>query len=114
MKVYRIEHETENYGPYNGKIDCNMWQSVNHTAANGRPNPYADNWIILEVTDYCGFKTLTQLKRWFTKKERSNLKKLGFVVKVFDISEDKVKLGDKQVVFKRDDAKLINSVAIFS
>lgn len=112
MKVYRIEHETENYGPYNGKVDCNMWQSVNHTAANGRPNPFMDN-LNLEAYDYCGFKTITQLKRWFTKKERSNLKRLGFVVKVFDISEDKVKLGDKQLLFRRSHAKLVEKVAIF-
>lgn len=40
-------------------------------------------------------------------KERKNLNRLGFIIKVFEISENKVKMGLKQLVFKRDEAILI-------
>lgn len=108
-KVYRIEHQDIKYddlvrvGPYgaSGHFDSSQWTKREHNSRTGHPTPWSDG---IEVPDsesesdyFCGFPTLKKLMKWFDEKERKNLKKLGFVVAVYDAA--KVRKGEKQCVF---------------
>ena len=108
-KVYRIEHKDIEYndlvrvGPYgaSGHFDSCQWTKRDHIPRTGHPSPWADG---IEVPDnenesdyFCGFPTLKKLMEWFDTKERRNLKKLGFVIAIYEPA--KVRCGEHQVVF---------------
>ena len=48
-----------------------------------------------------GFRTLKQFRAWFNASERKDLRKAGFVLRVYDIEERWVLHGGKQLCFER-------------
>lgn len=119
--VYRVEHPLFKVGPfqavnnpdfilfaYSRKVDykqlnkdCNA-----HCSRAGLDSPYTDfsdyfleelgqdNWV-------CGTLSLASLKKWFPKDIRKTLAELGFQIKVFDVPEYQMKVGNsgEQVLF---------------
>lgn len=86
-----------------GKGDmASGWQDECHNETNGRPNPGTDipGWFDISHSDYLfGFKSMKQLRKWFTRAELEKLRLLGYdVVKVYGATE--ILHGDKQVAFR--------------
>lgn len=105
--IYRIEHISTKDGPYHG--GGWQWQTVEHTWENGRPGPANDGIKYgMHKHEYCGFRSITHLRRWFTKRERYNLSKDGFILAIYDAPE--VRHGNKQSVFTRSKATLLETV----
>ncbi len=112
MKVYRIEHLYENQGPVfvgpyeNDFTTCESWASPlsNYHGDDNHPEPFADpllmswefpkNW---RNHYYCGFTSLSQLKKWFTRQEIEKLKELGFILVSYKAKE--VQKGKTQCLF---------------
>lgn len=65
--------------------------------------PEFESWI-KQNDIYFGFKTFTQLKKWFTMEEREQFKQLGYKLKVY--YPDEIWCTDKQAFFvKHGDIK---------
>lgn len=108
MIIYRYENYNKN-GPYTGdglfrnhNKDWNRW-----------PPPHEDIEDIKTPFDeelHCGFISLWKLKRWFNKEDRKLLKSKGYKLLALEVTEAKV--GKRQCVFKRKDAKIIEEILI--
>lgn len=103
--VWRVEN-CEGVGPYARQGLHHLWQECDHTEDTGRPGPYQDsfdiNWLhkILDKKEYIfGFKSLEQLRNWFSDKELMNLAELGYEPK--QILAKEIHEGEKQVIFVR-------------
>ncbi len=105
--VYRVEDEY-GVGPYDGYIYRTGLEFLReHSTQNGHP---ASKFIRCNYSRdyYCGFKSITQLKKWFNQNERSALHSHGLKLSVYKVSETKYKKDKKQVVFLRSRAKLVD------
>lgn len=96
MRVYRIEN-SKGEGPYMHR----GWETRNHSFL---PTP-SEEGIDRLASDYCGFSKIKKLKRWFTKNELKNLRRLGFKLSVYETNE--VKKGKQQLVFNRSNSVFI-------
>ena len=99
VTIYRIQSDSGK-GPYRG-ILSDDWQTQDHWDL---PSPLADSGIghkFIEQEHICGFKSLQQLSKWFTKKEVQNLAKRGFKIYAIKIPSDKCLRGKRQVVFSK-------------
>ena len=107
--IYRIENE-KGVGPYRGGDPLDMAESFRHTSRCGRPTPCMDKdfkawWNIKGFYEAWrwsfGFKSIDQLRRWFSDKEIKELEKHGFyVVAIPRFMIDRIKVGSKQVIFE--------------
>lgn len=103
MRIYRIENKDKK-GPYFYGTDCWMGRKV-HFMSKKHPSPYQDKLLRNKLRNLpflqwrFGFKTMKQLKQWFTEKEIKNLKGYGFQIVKLDIPEKHIIVGDKQVMF---------------
>jgi hypothetical protein len=104
MIVYRIENES-GCGPYFGSMNYSDWTDGFHNAATGRPMPYEDN---ITATDHSlfrfGFESMDKLTQWFTFAEIGRLLDQGFRVVSFQVDIQHTVIGNKQLVFKREQA----------
>ena len=112
MLVYRIQ-DVNGVGPYRKDEVAELYESCRgfgYGWSERRPGPArdpglgGDDWQAFSLkwrkTCRFGFSSIDQLKEWFnTKKVRHGLHKLGFAVYVINVDDDKVIVGDKQVVF---------------
>ncbi|QQG32173.1 hypothetical protein CkP1_0011 [Citrobacter phage CkP1] len=49
-----------------------------------------------------GFESTSAIRRWFIKEERADLEDFGFYVAIYEVPDDHVVLGDKQLLFIRE------------
>ena len=114
MLIYRIEHATNNHGPYipTYRADdvCFELSSDLRRKHNGHPKHPGCRQEFMgrfrEKEHFCGFGSIDALKRWF----HGFLKKLseaGYVIKIYDIDPSKVLVGKYQVVFEKRHAALV-------
>lgn len=120
MKILRIEHRTKKNrymnqywaGPYgrSGHFTQEDWTSRNH-ADDKHPIPSEDKELKRKInrlkkstegkkTEHlyiCGFKNKSQLKKWFSTKERATLKQLGFIIAEYQAESCLV--GQTQCIF---------------
>lgn len=119
MKVYRVEH-VSGHGPYQSlqMSDDVFFVYEKHKREimdlDGRhPMPYNDG-IYYAGGLHFGFRNRRQLKSWFFAPVRRVFGKVGFVVRLYDVPEDFVKIGEKQVAFNKDKAELIGECPLDS
>jgi hypothetical protein len=89
MILYRVQNE-KGWGPYG----CSMsgmtshdWADPEDPAHNSKPCPQEDGLDRIEHDWICGFVTLSDLKRWFSKTELVRLAALGMHVYEIDVEE---------------------------
>lgn len=95
--IYRVESDT-GMGCYRF-MDENDFLQAHNEDMEKHPCPQFDTGIMRHPTkvELCGFKSLTQLKKWFTLKEIKELRENGFTInKVYVASITAV--GEKQVL----------------
>jgi hypothetical protein len=114
MLVYRVAHATEKrygfpMGPYNGAVPVMKddekinWahQDDNH------PSPRMDG-VSISVDEYCGLASMERLRDWFDG-WLGILGAQGFRIFVYEVPENLVKQGRKQLVFPLAEAKLVRT-----
>lgn len=102
MLVYRIE-DRYGEGPY--RADANYDLVIAH-GSNSYPTPYQDG-IIREKADFCATSSMEGLHSWFIG-WIDKLKERGYFISTYKVPKSKVKFGQKQVVFDRRYAKLVD------
>lgn len=106
--VYRVE-DSKGSGPYMSHYNL-MEMSIKHSDSK-HPEPFDDDMDSTEnfTADYvCGFSSVSKAKQWF-KGFRRLLDKKGFKLSVYEVPEEHVMRGRRQVVFKKDGAKLLKT-----
>ena len=105
MKVYRVEHPSNSTGPYQSGAHYGLsgYREIHNAMINAHCNHVNDHptpgYENLQVEGrVCGCKTLKSLKAWFGD-FLPKLIQLGFIIKEFDLPEDAVCCGLKQVTF---------------
>jgi len=130
MLVYRVEYPKDGLGPYRGSLrhngveytkdelqDLSSLSSVlctKHDSSNGHPAIGIDFCTVsFSKAFFCCFTDIRSLKDWF-RGYRASLRRIGFRVGVYEISNTFVQYGDsqRQAIFVRDEAKLIKTVSI--
>lgn len=101
MLIYRVENE-DNEGPYYGTNHHSEWTKRDHNNSPKHPMP-----TFRARNREFGFDSMKQLRRWFSKTELNNLKKLGFrIVKIkhngndVDRSFEQLCFSDKGIIKK--------------
>jgi hypothetical protein len=103
MLVYRVEDD-KGCGPYRG--DNHVDGMGEKHSDSDHPAPGDDGLPFLPAdTMHCGFASLDQFKAWFDQHDRWDLGVNGFRLCVFE--SDLVDHGDKQVMFHRERARLV-------
>lgn len=128
MAIYRIEHKnikknlSDDYcvGPYLNKLRFNKWMDSKnkHACTRNRPSPRNDKKLQKyfhyqcslahyhqEITENAfdknfisGFKSIKDLKKWFSDNEIQKLSERGFVVKKYTSIKKQI-IGEKSVMF---------------
>lgn len=52
------------------------------------------------------------MMRWFTREERKELSSKGFYLAVYEIPEDEVVIGGRQVMFRKSYAELVDFIEL--
>ncbi len=101
--VYRVEHITYRHGPYVSTGMCKRHQFLSSQLCNAatslQPLPYADG-IIMSEDDYSGFDSFASLIDWFIL-WLDELEAHDYHIAVFEVAEEDVKVGAKQITFPR-------------
>lgn len=106
MLVYRVEHAKHGHGPYRSSEMVNEGcvklskELMDAFSLDTHPVPCLDGIHDLDSEEYCGFESLYQLHDWFGR-YLQDLHIAGYHVAVFDVPENTVRKGNKQVVFRR-------------
>ena len=114
MLIVRIEHENDGLGVFRSHVknvdslSTELCESI-YTRHIKFPTPNKDKKLggILE-DEFCAFKSGNQLKRWFTKKEITEIISVGFKIYLLDVKE--CKIGSSQVLYRKEN--IINKMNI--
>lgn len=123
MEVYRVEtrysviEAGKSFGPYSYYPDPVTLQAVGYHWDNLlldfyddeiHPEPWADGIEDFDIINHlCGFASLTDLYRWFDS-SLSHLINGGFFITVYEVAEEFIMLGNKQLAFIGSKATLVN------
>lgn len=114
MLIYRLEHPDSGRGPYvsTGHASTASW------TWSRRPPPADDlglagKWLRLDDAHF-GFASVEQLKRWFdpTDPDIEVLTGEGYEVVTYEVPDEAVILGHKQLVFTKHLAAEVDSVPL--
>lgn len=102
--VYRMEHPIDNLGPYNSQFATEETSELLiEQSSDTRPMAWRDG---IDEDYYTsddivfGFKSLTQLRTWFSD-ALNTLTTAGFRIVKYFVPKNAVKYGGHQVVFNR-------------
>ena len=102
--VLRVETE-DGQGCYR---NSDVVTILNHTDVDKHPEPYLrhEPWYNLWNTEnqFCGFMDMIQLKAWFSEEDCEILRQDGCYLSIYDVAEEHILLGDKQITFERSKA----------
>ena len=103
--VFRVEHEDTGQGCYRQQYGGDFVDKMGNNHSNTldiHPPPQKDIGIDRYSVDgeFCGFKDMKQLQKWFTNFELRELEKLGYIIMTIENAEITV-IGEKQVLFHR-------------
>lgn len=131
--IYRVEKATDpTRGPYHVGLDL----AKHNNRENTHPSPFRDlkigrgvrtpmptgvdawdayaiwntQFIGIEQEEFCGLRTLDDVAKWFDGYGKS-MEKKGLVVVELEVPKRYIRHGKKQVVFKRDKAKVLRVLA---
>lgn len=130
MIIYRMQN-IHGLGPYRkyGGVSDDLFDEVlaSHSHLNGRPVPNKDLGINrdIEAKEICGFLSIRQAVKWFSKYERKRLRDEGFNIVKVEVKEITA-IGKKQCLaipykiipeyrptqFSNDDLDLIRVINI--
>lgn len=124
MKVYRLEYRNE--GVFSSGVIYKAMQAMEAKMglwAADEPNPYRhpspDNDVLGWAAHpdmykfYCGFRSIEQLLRWFDSEAlRVALNVVGVEMKVYEVAERDVLSGVMQIMFKKCNAQLIETLPV--
>jgi hypothetical protein len=115
--VYRIEDPTSGWGPYTAHSRHRNKSSyevvrdhlMNEYAIRGyskgtNPPPWNDGLGDIYDTEFTGFRSLKQLREWFSTDDLKTIAGAGFVARRYQIDGGHVRKGRHQLVFERDKA----------
>jgi hypothetical protein len=107
MKVYRIEHQIQQKGPFQtrGK-HCVEFALISH-ASEAIPDVPSDFGSRTKTYHVYAFTKLRHLRRLFNSPERRNLARRNFVIKCFYVSDYEVGHSGYQCRFDRSLAVLL-------
>lgn len=117
MLVWRVEHANNDVGPYvnigyfgSGSLAYQVCLSLRdaHSTCTCHPPPSTDPGIDRPpfYEEICGFDSREKLDKWFHG-FRGKLKAAGFVVNKYEVPEDAVVVGERQVIFDSDYAEFV-------
>lgn len=102
--VYRIVGK-DRKGVYMG--NATDLAGVDNASSATKPSPCQDGLRDEIECHRFGFKSISQLKKWFDADERECLHSVGAHVKVYEVSRGRVQFGGKQLTFNQKKAKLL-------
>lgn len=114
MKVFRIEHQDDGQGPY-----CFNGKSPNLAFDPDRqPLPANDGLenhagLVWPPAHRFGFVNVKALKAWFDASDRLTLKDHGYVCRVYEVDQEHVRKGKKQVIFGSTQARIRRQCQVF-
>lgn len=113
MKIYRIEHPSDGYGPYTTYHNYDdKGMRTNHCDQSGHPNPYVDlKLAYFEKSFHCGFNSQENLEKWFHG-YLDNLGHKGFQMVIYEGPAYKVSQRTGQTLFDRSISSLVKRIDI--
>lgn len=114
MLVYRLEDDKQ-YGAFSkqGRTGFSPGLDVTGNSPSRHPTPNMEGMKYTE-NHYCGFKSISQLRRWFNKKQRAEIKRFApmFNISVYEVPTEEVIFGKFQVMFELhgENTKLIERI----
>lgn len=99
VSIYRIEN-WRGAGPYNYRLT--ELNKMHEEHRGNRPHPRDDGIAGLKRKEHCGFGSLEDLKWWFRGYLRA-LSLMGFNIAVYKVPLDRIRYGNRQLVFERGD-----------
>lgn len=115
--IFRVETEEE-FGPYSCEVYENKPQrgapsyfqsGTGSTPWHPHPSEDGFTWWDIDDSHYFGFDTEADLKEWFFREEKDpeKLEAWDLTIATYDVPDDDVKFGGRQLIFYRREAKLI-------
>lgn len=117
--VYRLEHRRSGRGVYSTGVAGTVYDKMPFQEALKRhltpgEDPGLRNfWLNLTHPSdwYFGFSSIDQYKEWFfTEESRAQLHFEDIVLRVYEVPDDSYKQGCVQVVFIKNQAKLVQQL----
>lgn len=111
MQVYRIENKDTKLGPYDMGL-CSLcpfdWDRRN------QPAPLEDGIEDFSSKHIFGFKSLLQLDDWFDYQTRAWFEERGSFITIYDVPDEHVVKGEKQVAFVAKKATLKGRLQLYA
>lgn len=117
MNVLRAE-SLSGVGPYDMRYQfpewfryCSyglQWMINRHNKSFQHPGPDADG-IAISPEYVCGFDGPHKARNWFSPKDRKILEDNKFFISVYDVNPEFVKVGERQAIFVKGKAKLVDT-----
>lgn len=99
--VLRVETE-DGQGCYR---NSDVVEFLNHTDVDKHPEPYHINepWFNLwnTMNQFCGFIDMIQFRAWFSEEDCNILRQHGCYLSIYEVAEEHILLGDKQITFQK-------------
>ena len=117
--VYRIEDD-KGIGVYRSEISPEWIDSNDRT----KPTPWEDEELLKStnihvddkyyvIEDYSfGFKSVSQMLKWFKKEQLKTLTELGFNINIYMVDDTKAHSSKHQAMFKKKHAQLVRTLKI--
>jgi len=116
VTVYRVEHKEKGHGPYLDRNGIFRGVSGLHTAherSPQHPGPRQDGlgWDVYGKS--FAFPDRERMDWWF-KDFKHKLNREGFVVNIYEVGEEHTTVSEsgKQVIFEKDQAKLVDTQSV--
>jgi len=119
--VYRVEHKEDNGGPYRSDRFLEKMEDVHSTDKRASHPTRSDDFRqhledgVMTAEEFdtcvCGFLSFALFSRWF-KGFKRELKRAGFVLRLFETGHVFVGESERQIMFDREKAKLIGEKSV--
>jgi hypothetical protein len=123
IKIFRVHHPESGEGPYGNctGVLSDYWEGEKPWDTDGyHPSPWNDpklkaDWSTLDwfgKTDkfFFGFSDMDQFLLWFHKPEwLEQLKRLGYVLTIWEVAPENAYIGEFQAIFYMDHAEWVDT-----
>jgi hypothetical protein len=124
--VFRLENN-RGYGPWDNYCGCYIDYNDSYGSGAKHPNPHNDgiyDWYeVFDKSYFCAVTSIKEFRHWFNSKVRKTIiernkdhtideEYRGWRVNIYKISD--YKMGDHQVIFKKETAIKLKSYSLGS